>query len=374
MLCDSIPYLLNDLSFLDFHLAYLAQRNTPPPKMLAGRHIHLVDYHPLWTLAYLLAPDAATYLLNLPWHDHLVPADELLPAAFGLNSNPKLIDIFYQKPGLVVASHQRIFTMQGGSESSQTEKSQPIHDVSASPQIFTVASDDTPDLQLLLETATRYGGDITVLGLGKPWKGGDMKAGPGGGQKVQLLKAALKRIKDDDQPVLFCDGYDVIFTRHVADIMEEWRASFDEQLVFAAEVTCWPDAKLADAYPNPDLENPYRFLNSGLFLGKAGDVKALLRPPIKVQDDDHLYFTKQFLSQKIPILLDRECRIFQCLNHAGADLFVDDGRGILHNHRHDSWPGVIHANGPSKSLLDGDGAAVGGRWRRYYGVMGDKTP
>ncbi|MDB2513843.1 glycosyltransferase family 25 protein [Alphaproteobacteria bacterium] len=370
-LIDSFPYLLHDLSFLDFHLVYLAQRNSPPPRMLAGRHVHIVDYHPLWTLAYLLAPDAAQYLCDLPWHKHVLPSDEFLPAAFGLNNNDHLNALFFKQPGLVVASHQRLFTPQGGSETSQTEKSQPVADTSASPQVFTVASDDTADLQRLLKTGERYGADIKVLGLGQPWKGGDMNKGPGGGQKLLYLRAALKNIKDNAQPLLFCDGYDVVFTRHVADIMQEWRTHFDEKPVFAAEVTCSPDADRADDYPQPDPENPYRFLNSGLFIGKAGDLKKLLRPAIRAADDDQRYFTKQFLEPQSPILLDRECRIFQCLNQALDDLQVDSGRGMLYNRRHDSWPAVIHANGPSKDWLEAEGAAVGGRWRKYYGAMDD---
>ena len=67
--------------------------------------------------------------------------------------------------------------------------------------------------------------------------------------------------------------------------------------------------------------------------------------------------------------LDTDCRVFQCLNGALGDVQPDEGRGLLFNRSTQSWPAVIHANGPSKAWLEREGRAVGGRWRRYYGDM-----
>jgi hypothetical protein len=69
------------------------------------------------------------------------------------------------------------------------------------------------------------------------------------------------------------------------------------------------------------------------------------------------------------IHLDSNCQIFQCLNHALGDVEVDEGRGMIFNRRCESWPAVIHANGPSKDWLSTDGRSVGGRWRKFYGDM-----
>ena len=55
--------------------------------------------------------------------------------------------------------------------------------------------------------------------------------------------------------------------------------------------------------------------------------------------------------------------------HAMADVDVDQGRGMIVNSRFETWPAVVHANGPTKEWLEGDGRAVGGRWRQYYGEM-----
>jgi len=363
-----LPHLLHDLSFLDFHLVYLAQRNTPRARMLAGRHVHVVDYHPIWTLAYLLAPDAAESLLTAPWQTSLIPSDEMLPAAFGLNDKSWVNDVYRTCDGMVLASHQRFFTPAESSQTSQTEKSAPIVDPRLDLTVFTVATEETPELQRLLASARRYGTGIDVLGLGEEWKGGDMRNAPGGGQKVRLLRAALKGMPPE-RPILFVDGYDTIITRHMVDGLDIWRTIFDSAPVFAAETTCWPDSALAGSYPDDNPENPYRFLNSGLFIGTAGDLRQIVKAPIREDDDDQLYYTKRFLSGRFGMRLDTECRLFQCLNGSLDDVKIDYGRGMLVNERHESWPVVIHANGPTKAWLDGDGAAVGGRWRSLYGQM-----
>jgi hypothetical protein len=224
----------------------------------------------------------------------------------------------------------------------------------------------------LLDSGKRYGVDIEVLGLGKSWKGGDM-TGPGGGQKVNLLRPAVKALPAQ-RPVLFLDGYDTIITRHVADMLSIWRDRFNGEPVFAAEVTCWPDPERETLFPVGEDENPYRFLNSGVFLAEAGDLKKILATKIADADDDQRYYTDRFLAQgraRMPdkIHLDVGCELFQCLNGSIDDVIVDEGRGMIQSRRFESWPTVVHANGPTKPWLEKDGRAVGGRWRRYYGDM-----
>lgn len=381
---ETLPLLLNDLSYVDFDLVYLAQHSQPGPKMLAGRHVHVVDYHPMWTLAYLLSAEAATALLNTPWATHLCPSDELLPAAFGLNKDEEINNRFHIISTQILSSNQRFFTPAEGSETSLTEKSKPVIDPSIDLACLTVASDDTSDLQRLCASGRRYGRDVTVLGLGVPWKGGDM-TGPGGGQKVNLLRAGVAKLPAT-QPVLFIDGYDTIITRHVNDMLGIWRNQFNGEPVFAAEVSCWPDADRADDFPVPENDSPYRFLNSGAFLATAGDLREMLKPKIKDSADDQRYYTDRFFAARDqqgegkkraaaplpPIHLDTQCQLFQCLNGALGDVEVDSGRGMIRNTRFDSWPTVIHANGPTKAWLEQDGRATGGRWRRFYGDMEDK--
>ena len=371
-LLEDLPLLMQDLDYIEFELCYLSQRNAPGPKFLAGRHIHVVDYHPLWTLAYLLTPPGARKLLATPWQTQLIPADEMLPACFGLNREAEVNRAYAQAPGLVVAANQRFFTPAESSANSETEKSAPVRAAKNSePELLglTVATEKKPELRRLLHSGRRYGLEIEPLGLGANWRGGDVANSKGGGQKINLLRPALQKLPEK-QPVLFVDGYDTIITRHAGDILRAWREiAADEAPLFAAEVFCWPDKSRADSYPAAPDGNPYRFLNSGAFIGRAGDLLNILNGKIADADDDQGYYTEKFLSGKHRIALDHHCKLFQCLNGALQHAQVDEGRGMFFNRHTESWPAVIHANGPSKQWLDKEGRAVGGRRRTHYGEM-----
>lgn len=367
-LMHGLPMVLHDLDYLEFDLCYLAQRNEPGPKPLAGRHIHVVDYHPLWTLAYLLSPQGAQKLLDAPWQDRLIPADEMLPARFGLNRDSAVNRAYAGNGGLVVATNQCLFAPAESSGASETEKSAPVKEASTGLTGLTVATDERPELVRLLESGKRYGLGIEPLGLGLHWNGGDVANGPGGGQKINLLRPALETLPPE-RPVLFVDGYDTVVTRHARDILASWREAAGEAPLFAAEVFCWPDAARAERYPAAADGSPYRFLNSGAFLGKAGDLLRIVADPVADGDDDQGYYTERFLSGEHAMALDYGCRVFQCLNGALEHVRADEDRGLLYNGRTESWPGVIHANGPTKPWLEGEGRAVGGRWRTGYGAM-----
>lgn len=106
-----------------------------------------------------------------------------------------------------------------------------------------------------------YGYGIKVLGLSEKWMGGDVATGPGGGQKVNLLKKFMrKRRNDHNLVVLFVDrfvslesepmiislttSYDVILTSGSDQILKRFLA-MNAKIVFSSEDFCWPDKSLA---------------------------------------------------------------------------------------------------------------------------------
>ena len=366
-LMNSLPILMHDLEYLDFDLCYLAQRNHPGPKMLVGRHVHLVDYHPVWALAYLLSPDGARKCLAAPWREHLVPADDMLPACFGLHRDAAVNRVYAQGTGLVVAANQRFFTPAESSATSETEHSVPVRESEPRLLALTVATEDKPELRRLLDSGRRYGLAIEPLGLGCTWRGGDIANNPGG-WKINLLRPALEKLPPE-QPVLFVDGYDTLITRHAGDILSAWRETAEGATLFAAEVFCRPHAACAGRYPVALDGSPYRFLNSGAFIGKAGNLLRIVGREVADDDDDQGYYTERFLSGEHEMALDYGCRVFQCLDGALGHVRADEGRGLLFNHRLESWPAVVHAGGPARPWLDEAGRAVGGRWRTWYGEM-----
>lgn len=236
--------------------------------------------------------------------------------------------------------------------------------------IFTVASEETEGYKRYLRSAQHHGLLVETLGLGQPWKGGDMSF-PGGGYKVNLLKEALEAYKDSDRLVLFTDSYDVMFLGGMKEILARF-LKFDAGVVFGAEHYCWPDASLREKYPLI-LGKGARFLNSGMFMGFARDVyKVLSANTIEDTEDDQLFYTKIYLDEELReelrLKLDSRSEIFQNLNGAEREVkldFADDnGEGFLRNLDHETSPMVVHGNGPSKVILNGFGNYLAGAFVR----------
>ena len=154
---------------------------------------------------------------------------------------------------------------------------------------FTV-SDNTHNegLEKHIRSASHYGIKINILGLKTPWEGGDMINDPGGGQKINILKKELQKLDDDDL-ILFVDGYDVIFLTGTEEIEQKWNNLTIDPLVkviFGSEKAIWPDPSIADKFP--ESESEYRFLNSGNFIGKVKDLKKITEEEISDSGDDQL--------------------------------------------------------------------------------------
>lgn len=193
--------------------------------------------------------------------------------------------------------------------------------------VFTVATNETEGFRRYVRSAEVFGLDknLQILGKGEPWRGGDVKRWAGGGQKVNLLKKAVDKLKGDDAKiVLFTDSYDVVFLASLQDIVKKFNEWKDARVVFSAEEYCWPDKSLAAKYP--EVHRGKRFLNSGGFIGYLDDVREMLRyDDIEDGDDDQLFYTKIYLDsdfrEKHQIKLDHKSEIFQNLNGATCELF-----------------------------------------------------
>ena len=131
----------------------------------------------------------------------------------------------------------------------------------------------------------------------------------GGGHKINLMRGHLANLPDDDT-VLFCDGYDVLFVDNIDTIKERFDG-FNCDILFAAERNCWPDNSLAMQFRI--TPTPYKYLNSGVYMGKVKSLKEFFNEPLEDHDDDQLWMQKRFLSpNNINIKLDYEGYIFQC--------------------------------------------------------------
>lgn len=242
--------------------------------------------------------------------------------------------------------------------------------------LVTVASEQTDGFKRFMRSAKHFGYDVKVLGMGQPWRGGDMNF-PGGGYKVNLLKEALEALvteKGVEHLVMFTDSYDVV----VNDKPEAVAAKFAKKeagVVFSAEPFIWPDTSLEPRYPAVEAHQK-RFLNSGGMIGKAGQLLAVVKAQtIQDKDDDQLFYSLVYLDEKLrtelKLKLDHDADIFMNLNGAKSEVVLKfseaDGRPVVFNKKTKTEPSIIHGNGPSKITLNWYGNYLAEAWTEAKG-------
>ena len=265
--------------------------------------------------AYALRPETAKRLIE-GYKDAIIPVDEWVPAKLKVQSN------FFFTPEIVtqIPREVRPSTIEG--ESMQ------VH-------VLTVGTDQSK-MWALEQSAKAHG--ITYLNLGRnaKWAGGTMEA-QGGGQKINLVRNHLESLHDGDV-VMFVDGYDVIINDTLPTILERYQ-DMGTDIIFAAEKTCWPDFKLIPDFPKS--LTPYKYLNSGLYIGKVGTLKKFFSEAVPNDSDDQLWMQKRFLSSDwqsaASVILDYEGYIFQC------DDDIEVVNGQLSNGM--CCPCIYHGNG-----------------------------
>ena len=185
-----------------------------------------------------------------------------------------------------------------------------------------------------------------------------MIKGPGGGHKVVLLKKYLENFADTDERLLiFSDCYDAVVSGSPDQVIEKFltvQKNTGCDVMFSAEAICWPDKSISNQFP--DKGTPYKFLNSGGFIGSIKSLKKLTASPIKSSDDDQYYYQLEYLKSvkgesEISIILDDFAYIFQTLSSHFDKINIDYGQSKVVNNLTNSRPILIHGNGGEDSKL-----------------------
>ena len=262
--------------------------------------------------AYAITPKTAAMLCE-GFAENVIPADEWLPSKLKNSFN------YFYKPELVkqIPRSVRPSEIEGGS--MQTH-------------IITVGTDENK-MWGLEQSAKRHGITYLNLGRGVEWGGGTME-GQGGGHKINLVRSHIQTLPDEDI-VLFVDGYDVLFTDNIHSIKERFDG-FDCDILFAAEKSCWPQPTIAPQFPM--TPTPYKYLNSGVYMGKVARLNHFFSEVVANDQDDQLWMQKRFLGANgLNVKLDHEGYIFQC-----DDEVSYDGKQISNGM---CCPCIYHGNG-----------------------------
>ena len=167
-----------------------------------------------------------------------------------------------------------------------------------------------------VESAIFHGFKLVILGWGVKWIGLS--------QKLEAAQSYASSIPPNDV-MLFTDAFDVMFTNTPSHVMSEYRklSAHGDTMWFAAECGCWPHVMedretCFTGYPRSPT--PYRYLNSGTWIGDANTAKNMLLAVMKKAGqnfknaNDQKLMADLFISKQFRIQLDYNCQLFQSMH------------------------------------------------------------
>ena len=297
-----------DESWLTGDLTYLAHKEMMPSGVKGNR----VCY-PYWTCAYIITPKAAEALLDTDIDQNIIPVDEYLP---------RMTDRMTMTSTTKVHPRKRT---EVGTDIEPRGGDSYVRDF----EVHNWTCHDDYNKASRLQRTNPHNKNI----LDEVWKGGTME-GPGGGQKLNCIRRHLEGLPDNDV-VIFTDGFDVFWTNYI-DVVVSRFLEMKAEIVFAAEKYLWPNKHLRF----PPAPTSYRYLNSGCFIGRVGELKRVLQTLIHDSADDQLYLQHRFLSGQYDIKLDYEGYIFQTNSET-----VTIQKGVVFNSETRCYGCIYHGNG-----------------------------
>ena len=305
----------------DRELLYLTHNEMKPGGVKPISEELVQPCYPYWLAAYILTPSGARKLIEGDIRRNIIPADEYVPRMLDR------IDVAaFKEPVAQQISRDTLGT-------NIEPRSESDYVVDFTTHVLTCGSDGAK-MKKLTESAERLGIKPVNIVQGK-WQGTTME-GPGGGQKLVDLQAYINRNKlPDHDVILFTDAYDVFYGRDLDVILGRF-LGYKREIVFSAEKHLWPDKSLSF----PPTHTPYRYLNSGTFIGRVGEIKRMIQKPIQKHEDDQLYLQKEFLTGKFDAALDVESYIF-CTHEETTQI----QNGMIYNPITGCYSCIYHGNG-----------------------------
>lgn len=214
-----------------------------------------------------------------------------------------------------------------------------------------------------VESLRRFDAAPSVIGLGEPW--GGLMTIP---RRVrQWLRAGMCRC----EILIFSNCFDVVFTAPPDEVAVRWKYIHgDDVVTFNAEKGLFPRGDLAHAFP--DLGSPWRYLNSGLYIGRPERILAMLdmmnldditddhpaQSPLhgdgQVNTNDQGWFQFLFAAARdspVQLDLDVHCDVFQSFSACTFEEFDLSQKDKIVNRVTGTSPLVLHLNGASKNEM-----------------------
>lgn len=177
--------------------------------------------------------------------------------------------------------------------------------------------------------------------------------------KAKFLYRAIKFDHIKTEYVIVCDCWDLVFCATPEEIISKF-LEFDCDLVISGERNCFP-ADLKDEYDKLPATSSFKYLNSGMIVGRTDKMLELLEA-MKVEEipndywdgeknihfNDQFEYQKIFLQQPVNIKLDYDCVLSIPLHQVSIDDLDFSGDRIVVKETN-SKPCTLHMNGSSKT-------------------------
>jgi len=213
---------------------------------------------------------------------------------------------------------------------------------SSHPRLFMVTFMNRIDRKIayLQVSAEAHGLNPQVMGFGvEAWW-------PDGlGTKINALRNFVYRHVEDDDLVIYADAFDVIVfggaeeVRHRFGLLEQQSG---RSLLFNAEEYCFPRlGDVCDEASYPSSRFRWRYLNSGLIMGRGHALKSLLAHPVPniIKGSDQMWYQERFRAGDSGILLDTSCSLFCAVTKTNWELTPDKRLRVLDT---DTQPSIVH--------------------------------
>lgn len=348
---EKLNHTINQLNKQKWDMCYLGRKKVNSDvieeKVLGSDSLIYPDYS-YWTVGYLINQRFCEKILNSNILKNIVVIDELLCIIGNISPFTNYNDKYNVNIDILSNEYCIIKPEESAFNYSDTEIITFLNNNLSELEIITVATDDNELLNRFKQSCKNYGLKYKILGLDREWCGGNMKEGPGGGMKLNLLKEHLKTY-DDEKIILFSDSYDVIFLTDESEIMKKYE-TFECDIVFGGERECWPNQETSVFF---DGEGPYKYINSGGFIGKVGTIKKILDMEIKDKDDDQYIIHQRYNIYKQLIKIDKKAEIFQTssldLNTNDIEILFKKNR--IKNNIYNTFPCHYHGNGGKNTKI-----------------------
>lgn len=208
-----------------------------------------------------------------------------------------------------------------------------------------------------VESCKRFNLNYYLYGLGESWP--------------WLYEAKVVRLIQEiedinSQYVMICDGDDAFFLAGEDEIMEKYFQSKAKIIVSADRQqdegdAKWPQSIFRDRYP--PSPTPWRYCNSGGYIGEKANILDLLYAMDNVKNPDYIpiYRSKDWSNDQFRmslvylqgwdgLVIDTKCNLFQTMGciEPGEVGYQDNGRVL--NTVTNSVPAVIHFNGNAPGI------------------------